>query len=167
MKPAPHADAVDFLQAEHARLRELFARWHALPPDRSARRERRQLADRICMALTIHGRLEQELLDPVVLTLEDDSLLDEAEIAHEDQRDLVAQLLATSPGDVLFDARMAVLIEHAQCHLRDEELHVLAALRQASGLDLAALGARMRERRSELEAVADALREDAIAGATA
>jgi hypothetical protein len=167
MKPAA-CNALALLEADHAQLRALFAQWEALPAGEALRRERRQLADSICMAVTIHGRLEQDIFDAAAAqALGDADYLADAQAAHEGQRDLVAQLLAMSPGEVLFDARMAVLIDYVQRHMREEEQRVFAPLRQARGADLLALGGRLAQRRAELHAVADALREEALVGATA
>jgi cytochrome P450 len=119
------------------------------------------------MELTIHARLEEELFYPAVReALQDEELLDEFEEQHGSQREFVAQILATSPQDELYDARVAVLAEYVERHVRQEREQVFNRI-LASRLDLQSLARSLTIRKEELRAVSDALREDAVASALA
>ena len=98
--------------------------------------------------------------------MRDEDLVDEAEEQHGSQRDFVAQILAAQPEDPLYDARVAVLQEYVERHVRQEREHVFnRAL--ASRLDLQSLGRSITIRKEELRAVSEALREEALASALA
>ncbi|NNU43731.1 hemerythrin domain-containing protein [Ramlibacter montanisoli] len=164
-KRAP--DAIDLLDADHLEVHGLFQSYRELVRTRAPALQRRALAEEICMELTIHAKVEEELFYPAVReALQDDELLDEAEGAHGSQRELVAQILATAAEDELYDARVAVLSDYVERHVRNEREQVFnRAL--AARLDLQSLARAISVRKEELRAVSDALREDALASALA
>lgn len=164
-KKAP--DAIDLLDADHLAVHALFEAYRELVRTHAPALQRRALAEELCMELTIHAKLEEELFYPAVRdALHDDELLDEAEGEHGSQRDFVAQILATPPQDELYDAKVAVLAEYVERHVRKERECVFNRV-LASRLDLQALARAITVRREELRAVADALREDTLASAIA
>lgn len=164
-KKAP--DAIDLLDADHLSVHALFESYRELVRTRADALQRRALAEEICMELTIHARLEEELFYPAVREcLRDDDLLDEAEEQHGSQREFIAQILAGSPEDELYDARVAVLAEYVERHVRQEREQVFNRV-LASRLDLQSLARSLTIRKEELRAVSEALREDALAHALA
>jgi hemerythrin superfamily protein len=160
-------DAIDLLDADHLSVYALFQSYRELVRMRAGAQQRRALAEEICMELTIHARLEEELFYPAVREgLNDDELMDEADDAHAGQREIIVQILSGSADDPLYDARMAALAECVERHVRQQREQVFnRAL--ASRLDLQALGLSIAVRKEELHAVSDALREDALASAHA
>jgi hemerythrin superfamily protein len=164
-KQAP--DAIDLLDADHLAVHALFANYRELVRTRASALQRRALAEEICMELTIHAKLEEELFYPAVReALNDDEVLDEVEEQHGSQREFVAQILATQPQDELYDTKVAVLAEYVQRHVREEREQVFNRV-LASRLDLRSLGRAITVRKEELRAVSEALREDALAFALA
>jgi hemerythrin superfamily protein len=164
-KQAP--DAIDLLDADHLTVHALFESYRELVRTRAPALQRRALAEEICMELTIHARLEEELFYPAVReALQDDAVMDEAEDQHGSQREFVAQILATPADDELYDAKVAVLAEYVERHVRQEREQVFNRT-LASRVDLQALGRAITVRREELRAVSEALREDALASALA
>lgn len=160
-------DAIDLLDADHLNVHGLFQAYRELVRQKGPALQRRALAEEICMELTIHARLEEELFYPAVReALQDDDLLDEAEEEHGSAREFIAQILSTPAEDALYDAKVAVLGEYVARHVRNEREQVFNRV-LASGLDLQALGRSLATRREELRAVADALREDALTAAGA
>ena len=164
-KQAP--DAIDLLDADHLAVHALFQAYRELVRTRATAVQRRTLAEEICLELTIHAKLEQELFYPAEReALHDEDLVDEAEEQHGSQREIVARILAGSPDDELYDGHVALLAEHVARHVREEREQVFnRAL--AARLELASLARAITVRREELKAVADALREDALASALA
>ena len=164
-KQAP--DAIDLLDADHLAVHALFQAYRELVRTRAPALQRRTLAEEICLELTIHGKLEQELFYPAMReALHDDDLADAAEDQHGSQREIVARILAGSPEDELYDQHVALLAEHVARHVREEREQVFnRAL--AARLELASLARAITVRREELKAVAEALREDALASALA
>lgn len=158
-------DAIDLLDADHLALHALFQSYRELVRTRADAMQRRALAEEICIELTIHARLEEELFYPAVReALKDEDLLDEAEDQHGSQREFVAQILSAQPEDALYDAKVAVLAEYVERHVQQEREQVFNRM-LATRLDLQALGRSISVRKEELRAVSDALREDALASA--
>lgn len=164
-KQAP--DAIDLLDADHLAVHGLFQAYRELVRSGAPALQRRALAEEICMELTIHARLEEELFYPAVReALDDAALVDEAEDQHGSQREFVAQILSTPAEDPLYDARVAVLAEYVERHVRQEREQVFNRV-LASRLDLQSLGRAISVRKLELRAVSEALREDTLASAHA
>ena len=162
-KHAP--DAIDLLDADHLAVHGLFQAYRELVRTGAPALQRRALAEEICIELTIHARLEEELFHPAVReALCDDELMDEAEDQHGSQREFIAQILAMAPEDALYDARVAVLAEYVTRHVHQEREQVFNRV-LAARMDLQALGRSISERKEELRAVTDALREEALASA--
>ncbi|WP_206240013.1 hemerythrin domain-containing protein [Novosphingobium terrae] len=64
-------------------------------------------ADKIRLALTVHTQTEEEFFYPAAYdAIEDDDLLDEAEVEHASAKKLIAQIQAGKVGDPLFDAKV-------------------------------------------------------------
>jgi len=160
-------DAIDLLDADHLCVHALFQAYRELVRTGGSAVQRRALAEEICMELTIHARIEEELFYPAVrAALQDDVLVDGAEQDHGGQRELVAQILSLAAEDPAYDARLARLCDHVERHVRTEREQVFNRV-AASRVDLHALARAITVRRAELRSVADALREDALACALA
>jgi hypothetical protein len=160
-------DAIDLLEADHRAVTKLFSAYKDLAGNDAAGARRRALAEQICMELAIHTRLEEEIFYPPVReAIRDDDLLDEAEVEHATAKELIAQILSMRPGDELYDAKVTVLGEYIDHHIKEEREAMFPKVRK-SGLDLAELAARLLVRKRELQAVPEALREEALASLTA
>lgn len=144
-------DVIAMLREDHKRVSALFERFDKIK-DEAKHTQKQALVDEICVALTIHATLEEEILYPAArdaLGEKGHELLDEAEVEHATAKDLVAQLESASPGDALYDAKVAVLGEYIKHHVKEEHDEMFPKLRK-SGMDLQSLGAQMRERRAAL-----------------
>lgn len=164
MSDAPH-DPIEQMEHEHEQMRLLYAQWRALCAEQAPPAQRQAVAEQLCTQLTIHARLEEELLDP--LAREASALAPRAADEARDQvRDLLCRLVQTRPQDPLYEARVERLCEAIEAHIVSQREHLFPVLRRC-GADLALLGYRLRERRRELEAVAEALREEVLVSAMA
>lgn len=144
-------DAIAMLREDHKRVDTLFKRFDKIKDD-STHSQKQALVDEICVELTIHATLEEEILYPAARDALGDKgheLLDEAEVEHATAKDLIAQLESAIPGDDLYDAKVAVLGEYVKHHVKEEHDEMFPKLRK-SGMDLKSLGAQMRERRAAL-----------------
>lgn len=150
-KPAArHEDAIAMLTADHAEVKKMFKQYEKLKEDGSDD-DKEALVEDICTALTIHMQLEEDIFYPAVRTaIEDDGLMDEAEVEHTGARDLIAQLETMAPDEPLYDARVKVLGEQIDHHVKEEQDEMFPKVRKAK-LDLAALGEQMKALRTELE----------------
>jgi hypothetical protein len=164
-KHAP--DAIDLLDADHLAVHALLQSWRELVVAHATPLQRRSLAEEICLELTLHAKLEEELFHPALReALRDPQLAEEGDDLHARQRECIAQLLCTPPEDPLHQARMALLAQSFERHVRTQREQVFnRAL--AAQLDLQALARAINARRKELRAAPEALRDDAIGFARA
>ncbi|PPD12704.1 MAG: hemerythrin, partial [Methylocystis sp.] len=82
-------------------------------------------------------------------SIDDEDLLDEAEVEHASAKQLIAEILSMSPQDQLFDAKVKVLGEYVMHHVQEEEQEMFPEARK-SDVDLDALGVKLSKRKSEL-----------------
>src|SRR5437868_2919994 len=96
-------DAIALLIADHKKVQKMFKDYEKLGEDDSERKG--ELCTQICTELKIHTTLEEEIFYPAMReAMEEQDLLDEAEVEHASAKELIAQLEAMKPGDDLFDA---------------------------------------------------------------
>lgn len=106
----------------------------------------------ICEALTVHAQIEEEIFYPAAReAIDDDDLLDEAEVEHASAKQLIAEIQSMTVEDRLFDAKVTVLGEYINHHVEEEESEMFPEAR-SSDLDLKKLGAQLEERKAELMA---------------
>lgn len=111
---------------------------------------KQKLVAEICAELKAHTRIEEEIFYPAVRAAIDAAdLMDEALVEHQTAKDLIAQLEAMEPDDQLYAARVSVLGEYVRHHVKEEQSDIFPKVRKA-GLDSAALGDAMRQRKADL-----------------
>jgi hypothetical protein len=155
-------DAIAFLVTDHENVKQLFEEFEQLAEDAEAEERKGALVEQICNELTVHARIEEEIFYPAVRSgIDDELLMDEAEVEHASAKELIAQLEGMSPGDDHYDATVIVLGEYVKHHIEEEEGEMFDATRD-SEVDTAALGAAMFERRSELEAELEVEKDEAL-----
>ena len=140
--------AIVLLKADHREVEALFRAYKR--SDSGA--EKRALANKICEALKIHTRIEEEIFYPAFLKATgQESIHDEALVEHDGAKKLVAEIENTAPGDRMVDARVSVLSEMIKHHVKEEEGFggMFSKARQAK-MDMMALGALLEARKKEL-----------------
>ncbi len=141
-------DAIALLKADHREVKSMFTQYDKTEDDA----EKADLARKICSALTVHAQIEEEIFYPAAYeAIEDDDLLDEAEVEHASAKDLIAQIESMSPDDDLYDAKVTVLGEYIDHHVQEEEGEMFPKCRRAR-MDLAGLAEQLAQRKSELMA---------------
>jgi hypothetical protein len=149
---AKPADAIKLLKDDHREVKTWFKQYENLEDDS----EKQALADKICLALTVHTQIEEEIYYPATReAIDDDDLLDEAEVEHASAKQLIAEIKSMKAGDRLFDAKVTVLGEYVEHHVEEEESEMFPESRD-SDLDLKALGQQLAARKQELMAQAGA-----------
>jgi hemerythrin superfamily protein len=142
-------DAIEMLKADHRRVEGLFDKYQQA----RRRAEKSKLAQQICLELTIHAQLEEEIFYPACREHVDDPLLDEAQVEHDTAKILITEIAMGSPtADPFFDAKVKVLGEYVRHHVEEEEKSAESIFAKAieGGVDTAALGRRLMARREEL-----------------
>ena len=77
-------------------------------------------------------------------------MLNEAEVEHASAKDLIAEIEASDPSDDMFDAKVKVLGEYIDHHVKEERNEMFPKARSAKKLDLLDLRAQMAARKAEL-----------------
>ena len=146
-------DACDLLDADHKAVKALFKEYASLTESRSrSTAKKRQLADQICKELTVHATIEEEIFYPAVRkAIKDNALLNEATVEHASAKELIAQIKGMDPGDDMFAAKVTVLGEYIDHHVKEERTEMFTKAR-ATKLDLASLAEQLKQRKSELMA---------------
>ena len=148
-------DAISMLKEDHQTVDKLFKQFETLK-DGQKDEEMADCVEQICKALTVHATIEEEIFYPAAReALEEQDLLDEAEVEHAGVKQLVSELENMSPGDELYNAKVTVLAEYVKHHVKEEEGEIFPKVKRA-GLDTEALGGRMADRKEELEGEAPA-----------
>ena len=145
-KPAAAKDAIALLKADHDAVSGLFADYEKTRSDA----KKKSLVAEICSELRVHAQLEEEIFYPAVkAALQDKLLVPEATIEHDGIKDLIAQLEGVEPDCEMYDARVKVLSEYVEHHIKEEQNEMFPKAR-ATSLDLVELGARMAARKADL-----------------
>jgi len=149
-KEAGSKSAVDILTDNHQKILRLFTEFEELKDDTEQMDEKQMLVENTCAELAIHAQLEEEIFYPAMRdAIDDQNLLDEAEVEHNMADQLITELESMQPGDELYDAKFSVLGEYVKHHIEKEQNRLFAIARQA-GLDLESLGDEIMERKQEL-----------------
>jgi len=146
-------DACSLLDADHRAVKKLFNEYDELAGSKAknAMQARRDLAERICMELTVHAQIEEEIFYPAVrAAIKEQDLLEEATVEHASAKDLIAQIQAASGVDETFDAKVKVLGEYIDHHVKEERNEMFPKARAARKLDLVALREQLQARKEEL-----------------
>ena len=143
-------DAIALLTADHREVSEMFEQFEQLGDRATTSKEK--LKDKICKALIAHTIIEEEIFYPAVRAAkveEGEDMVDEAIVEHAAAKDLIKQLQEMQPDDDLYDAKVKVLSEQIEHHVKEEEKEMFPKAKKA-GLDLLALGQEMALRKQEL-----------------
>ncbi|SFM58735.1 Hemerythrin HHE cation binding domain-containing protein [Variovorax sp. OV329] len=147
-------DACTLLDADHRAVKKLFNEYDEMAGSKAKRSidARRQLAQRICVELTVHTQLEEEIFYPAVrAAIKEQDLLEEAEVEHASAKDLIEQIQSAQEVDEKFDAKVKVLGEYIDHHVKEERNEMFPKAR-ASRLDLVAMRDELQARKEELMA---------------
>ena len=143
-------DAVALLKADHRTVEDLFANYEKASGDG----RKQGIAEEICKELTIHATIEEEIFYPACEGKVDEADLKEAYVEHDGAKVLIAEIEAGGPSDEYYDAKVKVLGEQIEHHVKEEEARIEGIFSQArkAGLDMDALGEQMAARKADLAA---------------
>src|SRR5947199_4745947 len=81
-----------------------------------------ELAQKICLALKVHAQIEEEIFYPQAReATKDNDLIDEAVVEHATVKNLIAEIESMEVGEDLYDAKIRLLGEMVQQHIKEEE----------------------------------------------
>ena len=141
-------DAIALLKDDHRKVEKLFAEFEKAGGDG----QKHKLAMQICLELSVHAQIEEEIFYPACEGKVDEDLLKESYVEHDGAKVLIAEILAGEPADEFYDSKMTVLSEEIEHHVEEEEKRMEGLFAQAkkAGLDMEALGAKLTARKDEL-----------------
>ncbi|HET9112255.1 MAG TPA: hemerythrin domain-containing protein [Burkholderiales bacterium] len=141
-------DAITLLTKDHAEVKAMFKEYEGLT--KRAVVGRKKLATQICRSLTLHAMLEEEIFYPAVRrAIKEDDLMDESLVEHASVKELIAQVENMEPDDDLYDAKLKVMSEQVEHHVREEEGEMFPKVRKTN-LDLISMGQEMSARKEEV-----------------
>lgn len=141
-------DAIALLETDHHRVEELFHDFKSAG-DPAAKLH---LAQLICMELTLHAMVEEEIFYPAFARATgDEQMLEHALKEHQEIKELIARV----PTAENLDGAIEAIKQHTLHHV-EEERRGMFAKAKSCGMELATLGGRIQTRRAE---VAEAVQE--------
>ncbi len=151
-KADSNEDAITLLSADHEKVKKLFKEFQDLKEEDGSAEDKSSLVTEICNELKVHAAIEEEIFYPAVRkAIDDGDLMDEALVEHAGAKELIAQLEDMSPDDELYDAKVTVLGEQIQHHVKEEEGEMFPKAKKAK-VESEALGVQMKQRKAELMA---------------
>ena len=146
-------DATHILASEHRTVESLFEDYE----EANGTDRKRAIAEEICRELKIHAMIEEEIFYPALKGKIDEDLLKEAYVEHDGAKVLINEIADGGPDEAFFDAKVTVLKEQIEHHVKEEEKQHDNMFQQAraADVDLEALGQKMLARKKELRAKAD------------
>ncbi len=145
-KASKAQDATALLKAEHKAVELLFEQYETA----KSSTKKKALVAQICTELTVHAQIKEEIFYPQVKeALKDKELIPEATVEHATLKELIAQLENGEPEDELYDAKVKVLSEYVQHHVKEEQNEIFPKAK-ASKLDMLSLGEQLQQRKEEL-----------------
>ncbi len=146
-------DAIALLKADHRKVEELFEKFEGA----SGAATKQKIAHRICTELKIHTMIEEEIFYPALEGKIDEDLLKEAFVEHDGAKILINDIEAGDADEAFYDAKVKVLSEEIEHHVKEEEAPSEGMFSQArkTDVDMVALRDAMLARKEELMALAE------------
>ncbi|WP_380874196.1 hypothetical protein ACFB49_46360 [Sphingomonas sp. DBB INV C78] len=140
--------ALEILKEEHHRFRELFDQAEGTKGAALA-----NIAAELCLRLTVHMTIEEEILYPALKPVIGDDEVNEGIVEHQSAKRIVAELEQLDGSEELFAAKVHVLGEETIHHIDEEDEDLFADAKEAHAkgkIDLDAIGEKLRERQRQL-----------------
>lgn len=149
MTSSKRADAISLLKQDHQAVKEAFEEFHGLGT--KAYKTKKSLADKICKDLLVHAKIEEEIFYPMFhkATKASKGLVNEAKVEHDAARHLIGQIQEMEASEELFDAKVTVLSEYVNHHIKEEEEEMFPLMKKAN-VDLENLGEKLKNRKNKL-----------------
>jgi hemerythrin superfamily protein len=142
------SDAIALLKEDHDKVKKAFKEFEKMDHEDSAALQ--ELVEDVCEDLTLHTTVEEEIFYPAVrAAIDDDDLMNEAQVEHNSAKELIELLEGMDATDPMYPATFKVLCEYVLHHAKEEEDEMFPAARKTD-VDLEALGEQIKARKEEL-----------------
>lgn len=126
---------IKLLKADHDKVKALFEDFKKLHEKKSSNDKKAEIVKQICHELTLHALAEEAIVYPVARkSIQDTDLMDEADVEHAGAKGLIKELKKMNPEDSHYDAKVTVLSEYIEHHIKEEEGMMFPGL-EKSGID--------------------------------
>ena len=145
---AKKQDAIELLKADHRAVEELFSDFEkAQTPAK-----KRKIARQICLELTVHTKIEEEIFYPAVTGKIQEDTVTEAYVEHDGAKLLIAEIEGSDPADRYYASKVHVLSEQIKHHVHEEEklLRGMFSQSRRTDVDMGELGEKLLARKAEL-----------------
>ena len=150
MNSASTKNAIFLLVSDHLKVKQLFQQFEDIKDDQNQAERKADLVGQICMELSVHAFVEEEIFYPAVrAAIDDDDLMDEAEAEHASVKDLVSQIETMHADEQKLNTMMTVLAEQVEHHVREEEDEMFVKIRKTD-INLDSLGELINERKDSV-----------------
>src|SRR5690349_15944100 len=107
-------DALALLEADHQRVQDLFRDFKSATGDPAAKLHMAQI---ICMEITLHSMVEEEIFYPAfALATGDEQLVQRARKEHQHVKELIARVQSAEN----LDGAVKTVCRHALAHIEEE-----------------------------------------------
>jgi len=145
----PGTDAIALLKNDHRTVKQLFREFKAA--GERAHASRRRIVEKIITELSVHAGIEETVFYPQVrkrVPKAEDEILESLE-EHHIVKTTLSELEKMEPKDERYQAKVTVLIESVEHHIREEETELFPDVRQSfSRAELVELGDELDAARS-------------------
>ncbi|HEY2029081.1 MAG TPA: hemerythrin domain-containing protein [Myxococcales bacterium] len=139
-------NAIKFLMEQHREVEQLFEKLEQGEGDKQ------QLFDDLADALAVHTAIEEKLFYPATKSARTEDLLLEAVEEHLGAKRLLADMLDADVDDQAFDAKVKVLKEQVEHHVKEEEVELFPKVSELfSEAKLEELGLRLAEMAADVK----------------
>jgi hemerythrin superfamily protein len=141
-------DAIALLKEDHRDVEKLFKDFESAKGDG----RKGKLARQICLELTVHSMIEEEIFYPACKGAVEEDKIKEGYVEHDAAKLMIAEIEANQAGDDdFFDSKVKVLQEEIEHHVEEEEGPggIFAQARKGD-IDLKAIGEQLAVRKEEL-----------------
>jgi hypothetical protein len=146
-------DAIALLKHDHREVEDLFEKF-----EKASGSERKwQIAQQICNELKIHTIIEEDIFYPACESAVEEDLYKEAFVEHDGAKVLINDIMETGGEGEFFEAKLKVLSEEIEHHVKEEEKPGEGFFAQArdGDIDMVALRDQMMTLKEKLMAEAE------------
>jgi hypothetical protein len=151
-------DFVTLLTEDHRRVEQLFKQFDETGDP--------EVALQVCLELSVHSKVEEEMLYGLVSAKVDNAAAAEARAEHQEAKDLILALEGMDPSSDDFVTTMTKLKTSVLHHVDEEEHEMFPKILEAIPEIAATLGDEMAARKVEVEAQVRADRSVGMAPST-
>ena len=126
--------ALDLLAEDHRKVEMLFEKFEKA---RGAAAQQK-IVHQLCDELTVHTMIEEEIFYPALRGQIEEDVINEAYVEHDGAKMLLLALRDAEPDEEFYKAKVTVLQEQIEHHVKEEEGELFPKLRKAdhlSGVD--------------------------------